>query len=392
MKKMDPDAFWDLIAGAKRECGQDMDASLQWLTERLTALGPQQAQDFHDILHGYKHLAYKYGLWTAATLMCEHGCSDDGFIDFRAWLIAQGKEVYLAALADPDSLADVEPYGGCQLESFSYVASKVLNTLTGRGAYVALADFDALVLELAKGIQYGEGIGYPSPRRKAMISGTCRRRCGRSSSSLAFVWTSWMGFWREAASSMRADFPYVYPLSRSEALRRDETQMHEDSFRENVKCAWDIEKAVRDCSDEGRTALTEGCAQSVLEAYGFKRVRFVLSNSLGEMAQPRQISEEARQWARVLLLNADGTDRNLTSLKEQLWYAADGLGCRPENCGCSIRAVRLADGGTEILDRGDFAGVLDERYLPDWAAEKLAELRTPQHQQPEAPSGGMEMT
>ena len=161
MRKMGPDAFWDLIAGAKRECGQDMDASLQWLTERLTALGPQQAQDFHDILHGYKHLAYKYGLWTAATMMCGDGCSDDGFMDFRAWLIAQGKEVYLAALADPDSLADVEPYGGCQFESFSYVASKVLNTLTGRGAYVALADFDALVLELSKGIQYGEGIDYP---------------------------------------------------------------------------------------------------------------------------------------------------------------------------------------------------------------------------------------
>ena len=161
MRKMDPDAFWDLIAGAKRECGQDMDASLQWLTERLTALGPQQAQDFHDILHGYKHLAYKYGLWTAATMMCGDGCSDDGFMDFRAWLIAQGKEVYLAALEDPDSLADVEPYGGCQFESFSYVASEVLNTLTGRGAYMALAGFDALVLELAKGIQYGEGIGYP---------------------------------------------------------------------------------------------------------------------------------------------------------------------------------------------------------------------------------------
>lgn len=163
MKKMDPDAFWDLIAGAKRECGQDMDASLQWLTERLTALGPQQAQDFHDILHGYKHLAYKYGLWTAATLMCGNGCSDDGFMDFRAWLIAQGKEVYLTALADPDSLADVEPYGGCQFESFSYVASEVLNTLTGGDAYDSMAPdgFDALVLELAKGIQYGEGIDYP---------------------------------------------------------------------------------------------------------------------------------------------------------------------------------------------------------------------------------------
>ena len=163
MRKMDPDAFWDLIAGAKRECGQDMDASLQWLTERLPALGPQQAQDFHDILHGYKHLAYKYGLWTAATLMCGNGCSDDGFMDFRAWLIAQGREVYLAALADPDSLADVEPYGGCQFESFSYVASEVLNTLTGGDAYDSMDPdgFDALVLELAKGIQYGEGIGYP---------------------------------------------------------------------------------------------------------------------------------------------------------------------------------------------------------------------------------------
>ncbi len=163
MRKMDPDAFWGLIAGTKRECGQDMDASLQWLTERLTALGPQQAQDFHDILHGYKHLAYKYGLWTAATLMCGNGCSDDGFMDFRAWLIAQGREVYLAALADPDSLADVEPYGGCQFESFSYVASEVLNTLTGGDAYDSMDPdgFDALVLELAKGIQYGEGIDYP---------------------------------------------------------------------------------------------------------------------------------------------------------------------------------------------------------------------------------------
>ena len=146
MRKMDPDAFWDLIAGAKRECGQDMDASLQWLTERLPALGPQQAQDFHDILHGYKHLAYKYGLWTAATLMCEHGCSDDGFMDFRGC-----------------PLAHVEPYGGCQFESFSYVASEVLNTLTGGDAYDSMDPdgFDALVLELAKGIQYGKGIDYP---------------------------------------------------------------------------------------------------------------------------------------------------------------------------------------------------------------------------------------
>ncbi|WP_299967699.1 DUF3849 domain-containing protein [uncultured Oscillibacter sp.] len=248
---------------------------------------------------------------------------------------------------------------------------------------------------------------------------------------------------------MRADFPYVYPLSRSEALRRDETQMHEDSFRENVKCAWDIEKAVRDCSDEGRTALTEGCAQSVLEAYGFKRVRFVLSNSLGEMAQPRQISEEARQWAREIYVPPDGKRNRCFAVKtsaplleafirqtqaayqalglfgqehcagdpfklnyegkvlvlspgtlreshwnprEQLWLGEGGFGCSPDARGQAVYAVCLGDGEETRWNRCDFTGVLDERFLPDWAAEKLKELQSPQQQQPETPSGGMEMT
>lgn len=163
VREMDRDAFWSLIAETKRECGQNMDASFQHLAERLTALGPQQAQDFHDILHGYHDLARQYGLWSAATLMCENGCTDDGFIDFRMWLIAQGKEVYLAALADPDSLANVEAYGGCQFEELSCVGSEVLKALTGKDAYDSMDSdrFDELVLELKKGIQYGEGINYP---------------------------------------------------------------------------------------------------------------------------------------------------------------------------------------------------------------------------------------
>lgn len=105
---------------------------------------------------------------------------------------------------------------------------------------------------------------------------------------------------------MAADFPYLYPGSRSEAQRRNETQMHEDSFRENIKCAWDIEKAVRDCARKEGAALAEGCVQSVLETYGFRRVRFVLSNSLCEMTQPRQISEDVRQWASSIYVPPDG--------------------------------------------------------------------------------------
>ncbi len=35
------------------------------------------------------------------------GASYDGFYYFRCWLIGMGEEIYHAAIADPDSLADV---------------------------------------------------------------------------------------------------------------------------------------------------------------------------------------------------------------------------------------------------------------------------------------------
>ena len=161
--EMSKSDFWELIAGAKKECGQNMDASSQWLAGQLIARGLQQTQDFHDILNGYLNLSYQYGLWTAASLMCENGCSDDGFIDFRAWLIAQGEEIYLAALADPDSLADVEAYGGCQFEELLYTGNETMKHLTGKDAYENTDPdaYKALVAELKKGITYGEGVDYP---------------------------------------------------------------------------------------------------------------------------------------------------------------------------------------------------------------------------------------
>ena len=104
------------------------------LRDRLVAMGPEQAKAFHDILHAYEDLANRYGLWDAANIMKEW-CSDDGFIDFRAWLISQGREVYLAALRDPDSLADVEAYSACCFESLSYVGDCAYEQLTGQSAY-----------------------------------------------------------------------------------------------------------------------------------------------------------------------------------------------------------------------------------------------------------------
>ena len=125
-------------------------------------MGPEQALNFDAIIHGYRDLAYKYGLWSAASILCD-GCSDDGFIDFRDWLIAQGREVYMAALKDPDSLTDVSVYGGCCFESLSCVGSYAYQKLTGRDRNENFdrEDYQALVEELKKDIVYDDGIEYP---------------------------------------------------------------------------------------------------------------------------------------------------------------------------------------------------------------------------------------
>lgn len=161
--EINKESFWDLIHEAKNACGQDMDAMLANLKDRLVSMGPTQTQNFHDIIHAYEDLADKFGLWDAAGIMKEYGCSDDGFIDFRAWLIAQGREVYFAALADPDSLADVVPYGDCCFEQLSYVGDYAYEQLTGKSAYdqTDWSAYEALLMKLEQDIVYKGGIEFP---------------------------------------------------------------------------------------------------------------------------------------------------------------------------------------------------------------------------------------
>ncbi|WP_322173862.1 DUF4240 domain-containing protein [Acutalibacter caecimuris] len=158
---MSKDGFWSLISEVKAACGQDQDKYLDTLKTRLKELGPDHAQDFHDIVHAYEDLAYKYGLWSASELMGR--ATDDSFIDFRAWLISQGKEAYFAALKDPDSMADLDPGDGYWFESFTYAGDYALEKLTGESAYdhTDKAAYDKLIEALKADIDYGEGINYP---------------------------------------------------------------------------------------------------------------------------------------------------------------------------------------------------------------------------------------
>jgi len=77
----------------------------RFLKVELASLSNDEMIAFIADYQKYHAEAYRWDLWGAAYLI-NGGCSDDGFIDFRDWLVARGRAVYEAAILDPDSLAD----------------------------------------------------------------------------------------------------------------------------------------------------------------------------------------------------------------------------------------------------------------------------------------------
>ena len=71
--------------------------------------------------------------------------------------------MYLAALKDPDSLAELPVCKNCWFPDIAYVGDAVYHRITGKdnSGYPDRETFDALKEELKKDITYGDGVGYP---------------------------------------------------------------------------------------------------------------------------------------------------------------------------------------------------------------------------------------
>ena len=105
---MTKDTFWSVVDEA-RHSDTDCEQVAANVLERLRTMPPA------DILAFCRHVdeclaaSYRYDLWAVAYIV-NGGCSDDGFEYFRGWLIAQGREYFEAALAQPERAADrIEP-------------------------------------------------------------------------------------------------------------------------------------------------------------------------------------------------------------------------------------------------------------------------------------------
>jgi len=118
--------FWNTIEQARKSAGS-ADEMPPWLIQHLGGLEESSIVGFQAQLREAMDVSYDARLWLAAVVMM-NGCGDDSFDYFRAWLIAQGREVFEVALNDPESLNSIASIDGeykrPRLERLLYVGVK----------------------------------------------------------------------------------------------------------------------------------------------------------------------------------------------------------------------------------------------------------------------------
>jgi hypothetical protein len=128
--------FWQLVDAARASAAvpADADSVGRRARELLEAMPVDEVAELARAEWELRARSYRVDLWAAAYLI-NGGCSDDGFEYFRGWLMAQGRDVFERAVADPDTLAEVPAVrAGLELEAEEMfgVAHSVYYDRTGR--------------------------------------------------------------------------------------------------------------------------------------------------------------------------------------------------------------------------------------------------------------------
>lgn len=172
--KMTKEEFWHLIDEMRAACGTDMKKEEHWIVERLKTMETEQIIGYQCIFLSYHDAADKYGLWSAASVVAG-GCSDDGFMDFRSWLIAQGEKNYYDVLKNPDQLCHITKNEYCFFEGMHYAGYQAYEEATKKKLY-DIYDIcpDEMVkrysAEVTKDIVYHPLIEYPMDLKETAVA------------------------------------------------------------------------------------------------------------------------------------------------------------------------------------------------------------------------------
>lgn len=86
----------------------------------------------------------------------------------------------------------------------------------------------------------------------------------------------------------------VYAGTLAEARAKGQLQQWKDSFQANIQCKVAIESEIRQSFDG--MYLDPGCAERVVEQFGFERVQYVLAVTLHEKDYDGRFSQSNKAW------------------------------------------------------------------------------------------------
>ena len=186
---MTEEQFWTVVEDAHRRAGGNVAAQARSL---VTVLAEGPLDDVVAFSQWFQHLVKRAGtprLLAAHYLIQDGSHSDDGFQYFRAWLVGQGRPVFEAAVADPDSLAERLPYpvnpidqtGG---EPLLYVATRAASAKLGEDAF----EEDDALLDAMHSTPPGVSTS-DSPRDAPVVDADAATRLPRLAARLEELWS-----------------------------------------------------------------------------------------------------------------------------------------------------------------------------------------------------------
>ena len=136
--------FWDIIENTI-ENNISLDRQGELLEIALLQLTEDEILGYQYHFYKFSSQSYKECLWAVAYIVMG-GCGDDGFDDFRRWLITRGKQLYCKALSNPDSLCDEFtkiPAGDIpSFEDAAYYPAKIFETKFGKDLHTEEDKYD----------------------------------------------------------------------------------------------------------------------------------------------------------------------------------------------------------------------------------------------------------
>ncbi|MFJ6631123.1 DUF4240 domain-containing protein [Streptomyces sp. NPDC091376] len=167
---MNIDRFWHVIESARSSAAASGTLFDEALVDLLTGCPPQEILEYAERFDEVHDALYRWDVWAAAYLI-GGGCSDDSFMDFRAGVIALGRDWYERTALDPDSLAGhpgvMEAAGAHRdealfYEDVNYAASGAFESLTGNpdAFYEAWAEYSSADEQDSESVDMGEDFDF----------------------------------------------------------------------------------------------------------------------------------------------------------------------------------------------------------------------------------------